>query len=75
MPYGGQCYEDGPFFPTIPRHVVQMGIAKMQNLVLRPDWKAIIGILAGLFFLLLICLLVTVSQTKTKTCVCHVFEG
>ncbi|XP_042327722.1 uncharacterized protein LOC121932806 isoform X2 [Sceloporus undulatus] len=58
MPYGGQCYEDGPFFPTTPRHVVQVGIAPIPDLILKPDWQAIVGIIVGLVFLLLICLLV-----------------
>nr|XP_013765910.1 PREDICTED: uncharacterized protein LOC102208545 [Pundamilia nyererei] len=38
MPAGGQCYEPGFFFPTIPRHVTRLGISRRRNLLLRPDW-------------------------------------
>ncbi|KAG8141599.1 hypothetical protein E2320_007196 [Naja naja] len=35
-------------------YVVQVGIAKIADLVLKPDWPAIIGILIALIFLILI---------------------
>ncbi|CAM4698898.1 unnamed protein product [Caretta caretta] len=57
MPYGGQCYEDGPFFPTTPRHVIQVGIARIPNLLLKPDWPAIIGLIIGLLIFVITCLL------------------
>ncbi|XP_039352856.1 uncharacterized protein LOC120375904 [Mauremys reevesii] len=57
MPHGGQCYEDGPFFPTTPRHVIQVGIARIPNLLLKPDWPAIIGLITGLLIFLITCLL------------------
>ncbi|XP_015193129.2 uncharacterized protein [Lepisosteus oculatus] len=55
MPVGGQCYEAGPFFPTIPRHVVRMGMARSRPLLLRPDWLALAGLLAGAVLLLGVC--------------------
>ncbi|KAL7981601.1 hypothetical protein Chor_005689 [Crotalus horridus] len=54
MPFGGQCYEEGPFYPTSPGYVVQVGIAKIPDLVLKPDWPAIIGIIITLVFLILL---------------------
>ncbi|XP_064380309.1 uncharacterized protein LOC112986513 [Dromaius novaehollandiae] len=59
MPRGGQCYEEGPFFPTTPRYAVQVGIAKKQDLLLKPDWTAIIGLITGLLIFLITCLLST----------------
>ncbi|KAM4702978.1 uncharacterized protein WCC33_011539 [Rhinophrynus dorsalis] len=50
---GGQCYEEGPFFPTVPRHVIRMGIAKTQQLRLKPDWPAIFGIFIALLLILI----------------------
>ncbi|XP_021231917.1 uncharacterized protein LOC110387733 isoform X3 [Numida meleagris] len=59
MPLGGQCYEEGPFFPTTPRYAVQVGIAKKQDLLLKPDWTAIIGVITGLLTLLITCVVLT----------------
>ncbi|XP_052642520.1 uncharacterized protein LOC128141605 [Harpia harpyja] len=53
MPLGGQCYEEGPFFPTTPRYAVQVGIAKNRDLLLKPDWTAITGVITGLLILLI----------------------
>ncbi|XP_070621681.1 uncharacterized protein [Erythrolamprus reginae] len=60
LPFGGQCYEEGPFYPTTPGYVVQVGIAKMTDLVLKPDWPAIIGIIIALIFLILIYLVLVI---------------
>nr|XP_034995790.1 uncharacterized protein LOC118097186 isoform X5 [Zootoca vivipara] len=60
MPYGGQCYDEGPFFPTTPRHMVQVGVARIPDLILKPDWRAIIGIIIGVVFLLIVCLLLII---------------
>ncbi|XP_074783290.1 uncharacterized protein LOC141970574 [Athene noctua] len=59
MPLGGQCYEEGPFFPTTPRYVVQVGIAKQRDLLLKPDWAAIIGVITGLLMLLIASVVLT----------------
>ncbi|XP_041098190.1 uncharacterized protein si:dkey-103g5.4 isoform X2 [Polyodon spathula] len=57
MPVGGQCYEEGPFFPTIPRHVIQIGIARSRtaSLLLRPDWPVIVGLLIGALVIFSVC--------------------
>lgn len=66
MPLGGQCYEEGPFFPTTPRYAVQVGIAKKPDLLLKPDWTAIAGVIAGLLALLIASVLLTVSNDHPK---------
>ncbi|XP_059188149.1 uncharacterized protein LOC131970745 [Centropristis striata] len=55
MPAGGQCYEPGPFFPTIPRHVTRVGISRRRNLLLRPDWLSTGGLLFGAVIILCLC--------------------
>ncbi|XP_063291704.1 uncharacterized protein LOC134576981 [Pelobates fuscus] len=60
MVRGGQCYEDGPFFPTAPRYVVRNGIAKTPQLLLKPDWPAITGIVTSLLLILITCILLLV---------------
>eukprot|EP00079_Xenopus_tropicalis_P037402 XP_017951173.1 PREDICTED: uncharacterized protein LOC105947840 [Xenopus tropicalis] len=57
MLYGGHCYEEGPFFPSSPRHFIRNGIARIPPLLLKPDWPAIIGITAGLLLILIISIL------------------
>lgn len=66
MPPGGQCYEEGPFFPTTPRYAVQVGIAKKQDLLLKPDWTAVFGVITGLLTLLITCVVLTVSNRYKK---------
>ncbi|XP_016525650.1 uncharacterized protein si:dkey-103g5.4 isoform X2 [Poecilia formosa] len=55
MPAGGQCYEPGPFFPTIPRRLTQMGISRRRDLLLRPDWLVAGGLLFGAVVVLCLC--------------------
>lgn len=66
MPPGGQCYEEGPFFPTTSRYAVQVGIAKKQDLLLKPDWTAVFGVITGLLTLLITCVVLTVSNRYKK---------
>lgn len=66
MPAGGQCYEPGPFFLTIPRHVTRVGISRRRNLLLRPDWLVTGGLLFGAVVVLCLCVTVLVSA-NTKT--------
>ncbi|XP_018081393.1 uncharacterized protein LOC108696479 [Xenopus laevis] len=54
---GGHCYEEGPFFPSSPRHLIRNGIARIPPLLLKPDWPAIIGITTGLLLILIISVL------------------
>ncbi|KAK6295623.1 hypothetical protein J4Q44_G00333360 [Coregonus suidteri] len=55
MPAGGQCYEAGPFLPTVPHHVTRMSIAKRRHLFLRPDWLVTGGLLVGAVVILSLC--------------------
>lgn len=71
MPLGGQCYEEGPFFPTTPRYAVQVGIAKNRDLLLKPDWTAITGVITGLLISLIASVVLAVSNSYTKL----VFKG
>ncbi|XP_043532347.1 uncharacterized protein LOC122540546 [Chiloscyllium plagiosum] len=61
MPVGGQCYEEGPFFPTTARNMIRIGISRSPDLLLKPDWLLIsslllatvitVGVYAGLLLL------------------------
>ena len=46
MAAGSQCIEDGPFFPTTPRSIVQNGIAFDSMILIKPDWL-VIGLMLG----------------------------
>ena len=61
MAQNAQCSEDGPFFPSTPRYIVQNGIAVEQSILLAPDWLTIGLVLACVLILtiLLICVLVS----------------
>lgn len=61
MPAGGQCYEPGPFFATIPRHVTRVGINRRRDLLLRPDWLVTGGLLFGSVVILCLCVTLLVS--------------
>lgn len=67
MPAGGQCYELGPFFPSVPRHMTRMGIRMRSNLLLRPDWLVTGGLLFGAAVILCMCVSVLVSGHKGNT--------
>ena len=57
MAKGAQCAEDGPFFPTTPRVVIQNGISISRDIVVMPDW-VVIGAMLGSFALLMIILVI-----------------
>lgn len=67
MPTGARCYEPGPFFPAVPRHMTRMGIKRRGNLLLRPDWLVTGGLLFGAAFILCLCVSVLVSGSKVET--------
>ncbi|XP_047676183.1 uncharacterized protein si:dkey-103g5.4 isoform X3 [Tachysurus fulvidraco] len=60
LPAGGDCYDLGPFFPTDPHHMIRMGINLQRQLLLRPDWWVIGGLLAGATVVLCLCLVVLI---------------
>lgn len=57
MAKGADCAENGPFFPTTPRNVIQNGIAIARDIVVMPDW-VLIGAMLGSFALLMIILVI-----------------
>lgn len=69
VPAGGECYDAGPFFPSDPHHLTRMGIAQRRQLLLRPDWLMIGGLLVGAVVVLCLCVTILVSDKGgfTKT--------
>ncbi|XP_058270321.1 uncharacterized protein si:dkey-103g5.4 isoform X4 [Hemibagrus wyckioides] len=60
LPAGGDCYDNGPFFPTDPHHMIRVGITIQRQVLLRPDWWVIGGLLAGATVVLCLCLVVLI---------------
>ena len=61
MAEGAQCGEEGPFFPTTPRNVIQNGISINDAILITPDWLLIGLMLACFFIVVLIIVLALVS--------------
>ena len=67
MAEGAQCIENGPFFATTPRVVIQNGIAISRDIVIMPDW-VLIGAMLGSFALLVVVLTIgLVSEMASIT--------
>ncbi len=62
VPAGGECYDTGPFFPSDPHHLTRMGIAQRRQLLLRPDWLMIGGLLGGAVVILCLCVTILVND-------------
>ncbi|ROL53321.1 hypothetical protein DPX16_20431 [Anabarilius grahami] len=60
VPAGGECYDAGPFFPSDPHHLTRMGIAQRRQLLLRPDWLMIGGLLVGAVVVLCLCVTILI---------------
>ncbi|XP_056613166.1 uncharacterized protein si:dkey-103g5.4 isoform X2 [Triplophysa dalaica] len=60
VPPGGECYDSGPFFPSDPHHLTRMGIALRRQLLLRPDWPMIGGLLVGAVLVLFLCVTILI---------------
>ncbi|XP_043114159.1 uncharacterized protein si:dkey-103g5.4 isoform X4 [Puntigrus tetrazona] len=60
VPAGGECYDAGPFFPSDPHHLTRMGIAQRRQLLLRPDWLMISGLLVGAVVILCLCITILI---------------
>ena len=63
MAKGAQCAEDGPFFSTTPRVVIQNGIAISSDILIMPDW-VLIGAMLGSFVLLMVILVLGLVSSK-----------
>ncbi|XP_048471319.1 uncharacterized protein LOC125486702 [Rhincodon typus] len=55
MPVRGQCYEEGPFFPTTARNMVCIGISRSRDLWLNPDWFLISSLLIASVVMVGVC--------------------
>ncbi|XP_013391352.1 uncharacterized protein LOC106159584 [Lingula anatina] len=64
MAKDAQCSEDGPFFPTTPRYVIQNGIALEQDILKSPDWVLIAILLASVLVLMTIIVIALVLFRK-----------
>ena len=62
MAQNAQCSEDGPFFPSTPRYIVQNGIAVEQSILLAPDWLTISLVLVCVLVLTILLIVVLVSE-------------
>ena len=63
MAEGAQCGEEGPFFPSTPRNVIQNGISINDAILITPDWLLIGLMLACFFIVVLIIVLALVSSS------------
>lgn len=66
MPAGVQCFESGPFVPSMPHHMTRLGIRRRRNLLLRPDWLVTGGLLAGAVVILCLCVTLLVGSPAQK---------
>ncbi|XP_055052386.2 uncharacterized protein [Misgurnus anguillicaudatus] len=64
VPAGGECYDSGPFFLSDPHHLTRMGIAPRRQLLLRPDWLMIGGLLVGAVIVLCLCVIILILFRK-----------
>ena len=62
LPAEAQCTEDGPFFPTTSRYVVQNGFAIDQDILQAPDWMVILLLFIAIVFA--ICIVIVALVTK-----------
>ena len=71
MAPNAQCSEDGPFFPTTPRYVIQNGMSIEQDILKSPDWL-LIGILCAAVFLIVIIIIIALVGNPYPLSVCEV---
>lgn len=64
MAQDAQCTEDGPFFPTTPRYVIQNGLSIDQDILRAPDWVVIVVLLALLIAAFIILILALILFRK-----------
>lgn len=67
MALGAQCAEDGPFFSTTPRSVIQNGMAISQDILIVPDWL-LIGLMMASLLLLMVILVIGLVRLNLKNC-------
>lgn len=62
-----QCSEDGPFFPTTSRYLIQNGISIEQDILKSPDWVLIAILCAAFLLTLIIIVIALVSLQPTSS--------
>ena len=66
MAKGAQCAENGPFFSTTPRVVIQNGIGINSDILIMPDW-VLIGAMLGSFVLLMVILVLGLVSSSMES--------
>lgn len=69
MAENAQCSEEGPFFPSTPRYIIQNGIALESGILLAPDWITI-GLVLGLSVVLSILLIIALVSPRPLSYLC-----
>lgn len=67
MAKGAQCGEEGPFFPTTPRNVIQNGISIDNSILITPDWL-LIGLMLAFFFIAILIIVLALVSHVTNGC-------
>jgi len=65
MAPNAQCSEDGPFFPTTPRYVIQNGMSVEQDILQSPDWVLIALMCVAI---LLTVIVVIIALVRVSSC-------
>ena len=66
MADGAQCAEEGPFFATTPRAIIQNGMLIDQGISITPDWF-LIGLMLACFFILLLILVLALVRFEADS--------
>lgn len=61
MAQNAQCSEDGPFFPTTPRYIIQNGMSIEQDILQSPDWILIAIMCVAVLLTVIIIIIALVS--------------
>lgn len=62
MAQNAQCSEDGPFFPTTPRYIIQNGMSIEQDILQSPDWVLIAIMCVAVLLTVIIIIIALVSD-------------
>ena len=57
-----QCPEQGPFFPTTPSRITQLGLVRTSDILLSPNWLLVGSMFAGAVVLMAILTVALVSM-------------
>ena len=62
MAENAQCSEDGPFFPTTPRYLIQNGMSLDPDILQSPDWIVIVVLLACILLIMILLIVALVGS-------------